>query len=46
MRREDLSLSLCQKRTGEDGMGLLHYRSLFQNFKQQFLSKLALKAVK
>ena len=46
MRRENLSSSLCQKRTGEDGMGLLHYRSLFQSIKQQFISKLALKAVK
>ena len=33
--------SLRVKR-GEDGMGLEHYRSLCQNFKQYFISKLSL----
>ena len=38
-----LSLFLCQKRGGWNG--LAHYRTLFQNFKQQFIPKLTLKAV-
>lgn len=38
---EGTYLSLPVKR-GEDGMGLEHYRSLCQNFKQYFISKLSL----